>query len=71
VQSANEQKLPDMETLCQECEGEGGHTEGGDWVRCYNCRGAGFLPTDFGRRVLALVGHHFDRLHNGMAQGSD
>jgi hypothetical protein len=56
-------ELPVLETLCGECEGQGGDWSeggyGGDWRRCWHCNGAGHVPTPFGQRVLALMRHNF------------
>jgi hypothetical protein len=51
-------RLPELETRCESCEGRGGHTERGKWYDCIYCRGAGALPTETGKQVLALVRHN-------------
>jgi hypothetical protein len=56
----NDVTLPTLENLCQRCEGRGWFDEG-DHVRrrCRWCEGAGYEPTEFGERVLALMRHNF------------
>lgn len=48
-----------LETLCLSCNGRGGETERGRWCPCYDCEGAGYLPTEYGEKVLALMRHNF------------
>jgi hypothetical protein len=55
--------LPVLENLCPECRGAGGRREGGEWFRCYDCQGAGHVPTAAGEQVLALMRHNFGPLH--------
>jgi Tryptophan RNA-binding attenuator protein inhibitory protein len=57
----NEQpdQLPELESVCPYCEGIGGKApmyEDG-WDVCWNCMGAGYVPTEFGKRVIALIRH--------------
>jgi hypothetical protein len=56
-------QLPALETPCPACETRGGDMGGPygreEWFRCWECGGAGFLPTPFGQRVLDLMRHHF------------
>ena len=51
--------LPELETSCPVCGGAGGETERREWTDCYRCNGAGYLPTEAGKRVLALLKHNF------------
>ncbi len=56
-----ETELPILETVCSLCKGERGtRDESADdgWVDCYQCEGAGFIPTESGRRILALMRHN-------------
>ena len=55
--------LPVLETVCPECNGDGG-CEGYEagWITCYKCGGAGHVPTPFGERVLELVFHNSKRI---------
>lgn len=47
--------LPELETVCLFCEGTGrGHV-----CRCRDCNGAGYVPTEAGRKILALMQHNF------------
>ncbi len=49
--------LPELERLCPECEGDTDYNSNpcGPWCPCGCCGGAGFRPTAFGHKVLALV----------------
>jgi hypothetical protein len=44
------ESLPELETACEHCRGK--RTE------CYRCGGTGYIPTEFGEKVLALILHH-------------
>lgn len=61
MQNTDDKELTDLESLCPTCGGIGGlRSERDDiTVRCRRCNGAGYIPTDFGRRVLALMEHNF------------
>jgi hypothetical protein len=52
--------IPILEVPCGKCGGSGRYDEG-DHVRrrCPWCEGAGFEPTEFGERILALMRHNF------------
>jgi hypothetical protein len=50
--------LPELEVVCKECRGEGGSKWAGEWSECSFCDGAGYIPTEFGQKVLALVRHN-------------
>ena len=50
--------MPVLETKCPDCRGVGGRPEGGEWFRCWDCGGAGYVPTPLGERVLALMRHN-------------
>jgi hypothetical protein len=59
--------LPQLETLCPECQGTGGwETQYNDahWEDCPGCLGAGYIATPLGERVLRLVAHHFRQLRD-------
>jgi DnaJ-class molecular chaperone len=50
--------LPVLETKCLKCEGSGYFSEGpGDKGICDVCGGSGYVPTDAGKRVIALLRH--------------
>lgn len=49
------EKLPELETVCLECEGKGYWAKRG---RCDQCHGIGLVPTEFGKRVLDLIRHN-------------
>lgn len=51
--------LPVLETKCPDRRGVGGDEEAGQWFWCPECRGAGYIPTPFGERILALMRHNF------------
>ena len=52
--------LPELETLCPECNGDTDYNgnPSGPWRPCGSCDGAGYIPTEFGERVLALIRHN-------------
>lgn len=54
-------ELPVLQVKCQRCEGAGALRDGSmcPWADCYQCDGAGFIPTEAGKKVLALVRRHF------------
>ena len=52
-------KLPELETVCPECDGRCFWEKRG---RCQKCNGIGVVPTEFGRRVLELVVHHRQKI---------
>jgi hypothetical protein len=49
--------LPELETPCDYCKGEGGGTEASQWHDCPFCNG-GYVPTAFGEKVLSLIRHN-------------
>lgn len=50
------ESLPELEMVCTRCNGTG---EGADrGVDCHYCCGSGYIPTEFGHKVLALVAHN-------------
>jgi len=61
------ESLPELETVCRLCEGEGRVYGDGAWRRCGCCDGAGYEPTKFGVKVLALVRHNFRSMREDMA----
>jgi len=63
--------LPPLETRCPRCEGMGHSEEQGESdFGCSKCGGAGYLPTEDGKRVLNLMRHNFRRLFNQTEEGS-
>lgn len=52
-------KLPDLETPCVACEGKGLQylSEDDAFHECPICHGGGFVPTDEGKSILALMRH--------------
>jgi DnaJ-class molecular chaperone len=48
-----------LEIVCPICTGTGGNKGRYDRWRCHNCNGAGYVPTEFGKMVLALMRHNF------------
>jgi hypothetical protein len=52
-------KLPILEEECIRCERRGWLHDGGEFVRCGVCDGSGYVPTEFGERVLSLMMHNF------------
>jgi DnaJ-class molecular chaperone len=55
---ANHQ-LPELEQLCPQCKGRGRWNDGSGLDRCNLCGGAGYKPTEFGKKVIALMRHNF------------
>jgi hypothetical protein len=53
------EELPELETVCPECEGRRSWPKYGI---CQECKGMGVVPTEFGKRVLDLVLHHRRRI---------
>jgi hypothetical protein len=49
------EKLPELETVCDRCNGTGGSRDGGEWSDCHDCAGVGHIPTEYGKKVLALI----------------
>jgi hypothetical protein len=60
--------LPDLETRCDSCEGRGGEEERGRWCPCPTCDGTGYIPTEAGKRILAIVRHNFRTLYTFFRQ---
>lgn len=59
--TACEQVNAQLEVPCERCHGKGGwHSDG--WRRCGQCNGAGFVPTETGAAILALLRHNFKPL---------
>ena len=52
---AHEQEPPELETLCEYCDGTG-RARADD---CEHCDGAGYVPTPLGERFLDLMEHNF------------
>jgi hypothetical protein len=50
----------ELEVRCKECEGTGGLADSIDrsWSNCAGCKGAGWIPTDLGKRILDLMKHN-------------
>jgi hypothetical protein len=42
-----------------------------EWENCPVCDGAGYVPTEFGKRVLDLMRHNFRPLFERMQNGDD
>ena len=57
-----DEKLPELETTCPDCNGECGGRTGKKWFECYTCNNEGVVVTEFGERVLEFVGKHFKSL---------
>jgi hypothetical protein len=57
-------QLPELEMLCRLCGGEGVEYAEGRQLDCGLCHGAGYEPTAFGRKVLALMSHNFRSMYN-------
>jgi DnaJ-class molecular chaperone len=61
--------LPELEVRCERCEGRGEEDEVGTFrtYDCPECGGAGFVPTEFGQKVLAIVRHNLRITHGSMS----
>jgi len=55
AQMQDTDKLPVLEILCDCCDGNGRLKRAGE---CYECKGTGYIPTTYGRRILELFSHH-------------
>lgn len=48
-----------LENPCTACEGSGGRMGYvNDWHECDKCSGAGYVPTEFGEKLLDLIRHN-------------
>jgi DnaJ-class molecular chaperone len=52
-------ELPVLETVCPACKGIGSFYMEGP---CESCCGSGYVPTEAGEKLLALVRHNIRRL---------
>ena len=50
-----------LEMKCPRCQGLGA-PDGDLRYPCRNCAGRGYVPTDFGNKVIELVRHNFKSL---------
>jgi DnaJ-class molecular chaperone len=50
--------FPELEKKCEHCQGHG--RVPGDYYNsaCSKCWGAGYVPTEVGEAILALMRHH-------------
>lgn len=48
-----------LEMRCAYCNGRGWRRSGDEQDRCVSCQGAGYVPTESGKRILALMRHNF------------
>lgn len=58
--------LPLLEIVCDNCNGKGGWVDDrpngvGMW-HCSECHGAGYLPTEAGKAIYAMISHNFRRI---------
>lgn len=53
----------ELESWCAHCDGSG-HVSlcGPEDEECKFCEGAGYIPTRAGKKVLALIRHHLQRV---------
>ena len=59
TQHANDDEF---QVFCDACEGTGDDTGYGGGERCKQCNGAGFVPTELGRKILELVRNNFNSM---------
>jgi DnaJ-class molecular chaperone len=51
----------DLEVPCRSCRGtRGAFDDDGVRESCADCGGAGYVPTEYGQKVLALMRHNFN-----------
>jgi hypothetical protein len=64
-------EIPCLELVCPDCGGEGGFSENPphDFTTCLECEGAGYVPTEAGKKVLALMQHNFRPLASKLKFG--
>lgn len=48
---------PELETVCPKCTGQRGTVICDDWWPCRACGGSGYLPTEYGKRIISLIEH--------------
>jgi DnaJ-class molecular chaperone len=50
-----------LEKMCPVCRGEGGYYGGecqsGEWRDCFECHGAGYIPTKEGEAIHMMIMH--------------
>jgi hypothetical protein len=56
---SNRRKDEALEAPCKYCNGRGLIRDDGERHKCPICDGSGCEPTEFGRRILALVRRNF------------
>jgi DnaJ-class molecular chaperone len=57
--------VPEVEVVCPDCHG------GGEVVYrpCSNCDGTGHVPTELGRKILAMVSRYIGRVLRDATEG--
>jgi DnaJ-class molecular chaperone len=55
-------QLPELETRCPDCLGEGGDRETNRWRRCHTCKGSGTILTEAGEKVFSVMSNRFEFL---------
>jgi DnaJ-class molecular chaperone len=63
--------IPDFERRCEACRGDGSYRGRDGRVRCGICNGSGWVPTEWGEKVLALMRHNFRPLLEDAAGGEE
>jgi DnaJ-class molecular chaperone len=59
--------LPDLETQCDRCGGDGTIRPRGDTESCPRCDGTGYRLTAAGEVIVALMNRHFRRFVRELA----
>jgi DnaJ-class molecular chaperone len=55
--------LPELESKCSACEGEGGKIENGKYTSiCKRCDGEGVVVTERGRKLLSFLNRRLPRV---------
>lgn len=55
---------PEVEVVCSMCDGSGEFM----CRRCHNCDGTGHVPTELGRKILAMVCRNLGRVLRDTAE---
>jgi hypothetical protein len=58
--------LPELEVKCEACDCRGGYEDQYGWIDCSVCKGAAFIATPDGQKILDLIRHNFHRLEQSV-----
>lgn len=70
MESSQKQIDFELEVVCEFCHGKGGWFDpiDGTGLCCPECSGAGYIPTEIGKKVLAMMRHNFEPLYAKMRE---